>query len=147
MFWRKKSTTFIVQTDGALLADGSAVGLGVIIRNEEGQIVRWLTRRMAGMTNNEAEYAALCLALESLGQQAVQTLHIYSDSQIMVYQMRGRYQVKSEKLKRWHQRACHLARQFPQITYTYIPRERNQLADALANEALQAPLPNPQADW
>ena len=147
MFWRKKPTTFIVQTDGALLADGSAVGLGVIIRNEQGQIIRWLTRRMPGMTNNEAEYAALCLALDSFGQKEVQTLHVYSDSQIMVYQMRGRYQVKSEKLKRWHERACHLARHFSQITYSYIPRERNQLADALANEALQNPLPEPQREW
>lgn len=146
MFWRKKSTTFIIQTDGALLADGSAVGLGVIIRNQQGQIIRWLTRCVPGMTNNEAEYAALCLALESLSQKEVQTVHVYSDSQVMVYQMRGRYQVKSEKLKRWHQRACHLARRFPQISYTHIPRERNQLADALANEALQKPLPNPQAE-
>ncbi len=118
-----------------------------MVKDMSGRIVRWVSRRAAAMTNNEAEYAALCLALEVLGKEGVvQEVHVYSDSKVMVYQMRGRYRVHSLDLKRWHERACQLARLLPSVTYTHIPRERNQLADALANEALQAALPEP-AGW
>ena len=133
-----------MQTDGAMLADHSMIGLGVIVRDMKGRIIRWVHRQAASMSNNEAEYAALCLALEVLANEGAHTVHIYSDSKVMINQMRGRYQVHSANLKVWHQRACQLARRIPKVTYTHIPRERNQLADALANEALQAPLPAPR---
>lgn len=153
MFWRRKKqpqpspkpTALIVQTDGAMLADGSRIGLGVIVRNMQGQIIRWASRQAPSMTNNEAEYAALCLALELMAQEGIHTVHVYSDSKVMINQMRGYYQVHSAQLKIWHQRACQLARRIPKVTYTHIRRERNQLADALANEALQPALPPPTA--
>lgn len=139
----RHNRTYIVQSDGALTGDGSRVGLGVLIRDGHGRIIRWLSRRAQGMTNNEAEYAALCLALETLAEEQPEAVHVYSDSEIVVNQMRGRFQVHSPDLRQWHRRACQLARRIPTVTYTHIPRERNQLADALANEALQPTLPRP----
>ncbi|MFQ5858175.1 MAG: ribonuclease HI family protein [Anaerolineae bacterium] len=139
-WFNRNSRTYIVQADGALTEDGYRAGLGVLVRDERGRIVRWLSRRVKGMTNNEAEYAALCLALEALAEEQPQAVHVYSDSKTVVYQMQGRFQVHSPDLRKWHRRACQLARRIPIVTYTHIPRERNQLADALANEALQPPL-------
>ncbi len=147
MHWFKRNPenpTFVMQIDGALTASGNRAGLGVLIRDERGQIVRWLSRRTRGMTNNEVEYAALCLGLESLLQEEQpHTVHVYSDSKTVINQMRGRFQVHSPRLRTWHRRACALARRIPVVTYTHIPRARNQLADALANEALQPALPCP----
>lgn len=144
MKWlNRNNRTFIVQSDGALAGDGSRAGLGVLVRDGQGHIIRWLSRQVRGMTNNEAEYAALCLALETLIEDRPHAVHIYSDSAVVVYQMKGRFQVDSPDLRRWHRRACQLARHIPVVTYTHIPRERNQLADALANEALQPALPPP----
>lgn len=142
-WFNRNSKTYIVQSDGALTGDGSRVGLGVLIRDGHGHIIRWLSRRMPGMTNNEAEYAALCLALETLAEDRPEAVHVYSDSEIVVNQMRGYFQVHSPDLRQWHRRACQLARRIPTVTYTHIPRERNQLADALANEALLPALPVP----
>ncbi len=147
MRWpRRNNRTFIVQSDGALAGSGSRAGLGVLVRDDHGRIVRWISRSAKGMTNNEAEYAALCLALETLAEEKPRAIHVYSDSEVVVYQMQGRFQVNSPDLRRWHRRACQLARRIPLVTYTHIPRERNQLADALANEALQPALPQPIGD-
>ncbi|MBA3530536.1 MAG: ribonuclease HI family protein [Ardenticatenales bacterium] len=147
MWWRKAvmvPKVWVVQSDGALAPDGSATGLGVVVREEGGQIVRWIARRVPTLTSNAAEYAALCLALESLAAEPAPILHLYSDSEVMINQMRGRFAVHSQALRSWHQRACQLARHYPLVTYTHIPRGRNQLADALATEALLAALPVPQ---
>lgn len=147
MRWpRRRDDVYLVQADAALAADGSATGLGVIVRNARGRILRWVSRRGPGMTNNEAEYAALCLALEVLAAEKSQAVHVYSDSEIVVNQMRGRFRVNSADLRRWHHQACQLARRIPVVTFTHIPRERNRLADALANEALLPVLPVPERE-
>ncbi len=87
------------------------------------------------MNNNEAEYAALVLALETAAHLDVTRLEVLMDSEVVVNQMVGRFAVNSPRLKPWHQQACALALRFGLVRYTHIPRERNQLADALANEA------------
>lgn len=146
-WWRGRraaAPTFIVQTDAATTATRDGTGLGVLVRDEAGQIVRWACRRAPGMSNNAAEYAALCWALELLATDAPQVVHVYSDSEVLINQMRGRFRVLSAELRPWHQRASDLARRFPRVTFTHIPRERNGLADALANEALQLALPPPE---
>ena len=146
MWWREENRpVLVVQSDAALAPDGSAVGLGVVVRDGAGQLLRWLSRRGPPMTNNAAEYAALCLALEVLGHERPAAIHLYSDSEVVVNQLCGRFRVLSAELKPWHRRACALACRVPLVTFTHIPRARNQLADALATEALLAPLPAPES--
>ncbi len=86
----------------------------------------------------EAEYAALVFALERILKHRPQEVNFYLDSEVVVNQMQGVFGVHSRALKVWHVRACELARRIRKVTFTYIPRERNRLADALANEALLA---------
>ena len=57
------------------------------------------------------------------------------DSEVVVGQMTGRFAVNSPLLKPVHWAACELARNFPRVRYTHIPRGQNVLADALATEA------------
>ena len=123
-------------TDAAIGERGKATGLGAVVRQPDGKILAWVTRRMGRMTNNEAEYAALILGLETVRRFRPRKLHCFLDSEIVVGQMRGDFSVHSPALRRWHTRACAAARRFRRVTFTHIPRERNRLADALANEAL-----------
>ena len=97
----------------------------------------WRSQRTGALDNNAAEYAALALGLETARAWRPQLVHVCSDSEIVVRQMNGRFAVRSSDLRRWHSRACALARLIPRVTYTHLPRERNRLADALANEALE----------
>ena len=135
-FFRKRPQQLLIWCDGGIGDRQEGTGLGVVIRDPQGEIVGLVKKSLPPMTNNEAEYAALVLALESVKRFKPRTLHVYMDSQNVVGQMRGRYLVRSTKLKQWHAQASRLVRRFEAVTFEYIPREHNRLADALANEAL-----------
>jgi len=126
----------IAYADGATGYRNDHTGVGVVLLNRQGRILAWGNQRLNNMTNNEAEYAGLVLALEMALRLQPRQLRIHLDSEVVVGQMNGRFGVRSPRLKPWHRRACHLARRLKQVTYQHIPRKRNRLADALAHEAL-----------
>jgi len=122
-----------------LYADGSIqperAGAGLVALDKWGSVVYIANRSLPPMTNNEAEYAGLTLALEAAIALGGQFVEIRLDSEVVVYQMIGRFAVNSTALKRCHQHACVLARSLAKVRYTHIPRELNTVADALATEA------------
>jgi ribonuclease HI len=126
----------IAYADGATGHMNSHTGVGAILLTKQGQILAWGNRRLDDMTNNEAEYAGLVLALEMAAHLQPRRLRVRLDSEVVVGQMNGRCSVRSNRLKPWHRRACHLARQLKRVVYEHVPRQRNCLADALAQEAL-----------
>lgn len=133
---QRRAEYLSVYCDGGIGGSGRAAGLGVVIRDEQNEIIGLVKRSMPAMTNNEAEYAALILAMEVTRRFSPRTLHVYMDSEVVVGQMQGRFAVNSPALRRWHNQACQLTRHYGEIIFHHIPREANRLADALANEAL-----------
>lgn len=126
----------IAYADGATGHRNRHTGVGAVLLDGKGRILAWANRRLDDMTNNEAEYAGLILALELALQRHPRRLRVYLDSAVVVGQMTGRCGVRSASLQHWHRRACQLARRLSRVTYQHVPRERNRLADALAFEAL-----------
>lgn len=126
----------VAYADGAIGDGSSHTGVGAVLLNGRGRILVWGNRRLGQMTNNEAEYAGLVLALELAISLRPDRLRVYLDSEVVVGQMNGKFGVRSKGLKPWHRRACQLARQLVEVSYYHVPRQRNRLADALANEAL-----------
>src|SRR6266540_2911368 len=124
-----------VFTDGAIRPDQGVSGLAAVVRDEKGQILTWFSRRAGAMTCNEAEYAAAQFALESVSVLRPQEIHIFSDSLVMVQQMSGLAAARAPALKQAQLRLRGLLTQFQQVQFHHIPREKNRLADALANEA------------
>lgn len=61
-----------------------------------------------------------------------------SDSQLLIYQLTGRYRVKTAHLVPLHREVLAHARRFDSITYEHVRRERNTEADRLANEGVDA---------
>ena len=78
-----------VYTDGSIRPEAGASGLAAVVRDVDGQVLYLWHRRVGKMTCNEAEYAAVTLALEYLRSVKPQDVHIYSDSQVVVQQMQG----------------------------------------------------------
>jgi ribonuclease HI len=138
--FRRQPAELSIYCDGAIGDDGRGAGAGVVVRDGRNEIVGLAKRGLPPMTNNEAEYAALVLALESAGRFRPHALKIHMDSEVVVGQMQGVFAVHSPALKRWHAQACRLARRFRAVTYVHIPRDDNRLADALAAEALREAL-------
>ena len=69
-------------------------------------------------------------------EQGLDTLHIRSDSELLVKQMRGEYRVKNAGLLPLYERAKRLARDIGRVQYEHVRREFNKDADRLANEAM-----------
>jgi len=135
-----------LHTDGAIWTEnkpgqpgmGQALtGLAAIARDADGRICHWWKRQAGPMTNNEAEYAAAILGLEELHTLGVREVEVYTDSQVMVDQMQGLARVNAPNLRMPHAQLRALVASFRRVKFYHIPREHNQLADALANEALE----------
>ncbi len=89
-------------------------------------------------TNNVAEYVAAIRALEWLGAQGFEgEVLATGDSQLVVRQMRGEYEVRAEHLKAYHSHLTALTRRFRHVEFRWVPREENRVADALSKEALE----------
>lgn len=126
--------------DAAVDTLGRASGVAVVIRNAAGQILDTASCYLAGMTNNEAEYEALILGLELALARSDQAATFLVDNQVVVGQVAGCFAVRDRKLAPRHERAARLLAQLPAATLVFIPRGQNQVADALAKEALAAGL-------
>ncbi len=87
-------------------------------------------------TNNVAEYAALLAILEYATPLRPESLTIYSDSELLVRQMEGRYRVRDRRLQVLHAAARRMAEALPRVTIRHVRREKNREADALANRAM-----------
>lgn len=126
-------SNLIIYTDGSLTPEGA--GAGVVVLDVMGHVLHLENQPLEVMTNNEAEYAAVTLALQIATRLEAEVVEIRADSEVIVNQMLGHFAVKSHRLKRYHWQACQLARNFPRVRYTHIPRELNAMADTLAAEA------------
>jgi ribonuclease HI len=88
-------------------------------------------------TNNVAEYVAAIRALEWLREHGYRGRVIASgDSQLVVRQMTGEYEVRTEHLRAYHDWLARLAREFAGVEWRWLPRSRNARADALSKLAL-----------
>lgn len=115
-----------------------ATGLGVVIKDAQGHVIAWRNKVMRAVSgSNEAEYHALIFALEQVRTFSPQRVEMFSDSKLVIEQMRGYYRVNHDSLRALHRRAQELRDGFERVTFHHISRERNQLADAMAEEAVQ----------
>lgn len=129
-----------IYVDGAARGNPGESGIGVLIMDLEGnEIVRYAHYLGSNFTNNRAEYQALLHALQ-LARAHAQNLQIYSDSQLMVEQMKGNYKVKHPDLKPLYDEAQTHLRNFSKVSFTHVPREQNKIADQLANQAIDEKL-------
>jgi ribonuclease HI len=134
LIWRKHSFRLHVFTDGAIRSPGGMSGLGVVVQDDNGRILGWLARRAQPLTCNEAEYEAVIFALEQIQAWRPSTVIVFSDSRIVVDQARGLATARAPALKQQLGRLRAVASYLPSVTFQHIPRERNRLADALAND-------------
>lgn len=130
--------TLAVYTDGAIRPADGRSGLAAVAWDGPRSICAiWAGCRPA-MTNNEAEYAAACMALACLLPYRPARLTVYSDSLVLVEQMNGRAAARAPALRAAHASLHALAVRLGDVCFQHIPREHNRLADALANAVLDS---------
>ena len=123
-----------IYVDGASRGNPGQAGIGVILVVDGG--VKRLSEYIGFKTNNEAEYMALIRGLETALEMGVRDAVVYSDSQLLVQQLRGSYRVRSRRLKRLYERALELISQLASFQIIHVNRSENMEADRLANQAI-----------
>ncbi len=125
-------------TDGGARGNPGPAAYGYVLEAEDGTLLAAEGEAIGVATNNVAEYRGLLAGLTRAIELAVPEVEVRSDSQLMVKQMKGEYRVKNEALRALSIEAARLARQLDHVEYVHVMRERNELADRLVNEALDA---------
>lgn len=126
----------IFDIDGGARGNPGPAGYGVLVKDEAGQKVDELSVFLGVQTNNFAEYSGLVAALEYALEHGASGVKIYSDSELLVKQMKGEYKVKSPALLEIYREAKDLVRKLKSFEIRHVMREQNREADRLANKAM-----------
>jgi ribonuclease HI len=125
-----------LEFDGGSRGNPGPAGIGVVLRAKDGTELLTLGRFIGRATNNVAEYQALITALQKAKELGARRVTIRGDSELVVKQMKGEYRVKNEGLRGLYDEAQALLRQFAHATIDHNYRNKNALADKLANLAM-----------
>ena len=118
----------ILYVDGSAKPNPGPARIGALLQTESGAKIKALSRSIGRATNNVAEYRALLAGLEMAAAlpERPARLEVRSDSELMVRQIAGSYQVRKKELMPLRARAVELLRAFPSAVVIHIPREWNR---------------------
>ena len=126
----------VAYVDGGARGNPGPSGFGVVVQDEKGRPVAELSEYLGKQTNNYAEYSGLLAALKYAVQHGCKSLKVFSDSELMVKQIKGQYKVNNPALKELHGKARQFIGALDSFNITHVLRGRNADADRLANEAM-----------
>ena len=136
------SKHLIIHTDGGARGNPGPAAIGAVIEMD-GRVLKKISEYIGETTNNQAEYQAIHAALSFAIAAEAATVDLFSDSELVVRQLRGEYRVKNKELGPWYLKIHALTQRLDRVTWTAVPREQNLAADALVNRALDAHVGNP----
>ncbi|MBN9683215.1 MULTISPECIES: ribonuclease HI family protein [unclassified Corallococcus] len=125
-----------VYSDGAARGNPGPAGAGAVVTNTEGAVVARLGKFLGHQTNNYAEYMGLLIGLQHAKSLGAREVEVFADSELLIRQLGGRYQVKSPTLKPLFQEAQKLLATFGKVKLAHVPRAQNAEADEMSNRAI-----------
>ncbi|XP_020207600.1 uncharacterized protein LOC109792591 [Cajanus cajan] len=107
-------------------------GIGTVLISPQGKYIPITARLNFDCTNNMAEYEACALGIQAAINNGILKLKVFGDSALVIYQLRGEWEVRNPKLIPYVEHIKDLIHLLQSVIFEYIPREENQFADALA---------------
>lgn len=123
-------------SDGAARGNPGLAGAGAVLVEPSGQVVDRIGKFLGTQTNNFAEYMGLLIGLRRARELSVREVEVFADSELMLRQLGGRYQVKSASLRPLYEEALSLFNDFERVKLVHVPREMNRAADEMSNRAI-----------
>jgi len=117
--------------DGGSRGNPGEAGIGVYVAG-----VARIAEYLGTATNNFAEYSALLTAVRFAVFTRCNELTIYADSELVVKQITGEYQVRNENIRPLYDSAKRWISLIPRFSIQHVRRENNKEADKLANQAM-----------
>ncbi len=133
---RDTRNEIIAYIDGGSRGNPGPAAAGFTLADSAGTQLQAKAFFLGQATNNVAEYTSLVKALEAAKQIGAEQLTVFSDSELLVRQINGQYKVKSELIRPFFRQAISLLGEFKNWRVRHIPREKNEQADELVNQAL-----------
>lgn len=137
---KAKKNKILVHIDGGSRGNPGPSAIGVVIDYDGRQ--KTYGENIGEGTNNQAEYKAVIFALKKIPQLVSKAkakesyVEIHSDSQLLVEQVSGFYKIKEPGIQKLFLEFWNLRTEFKSVLVTYVPRDKNKLADKLVNQAL-----------
>ena len=128
----------VIYADGAARGNPGPAGIGIVIEDERGRVLKELSQFAGQKTNNQAEYIALIQGLAAAAEYQAEAILVRLDSELLVRQLRGEYKVKSPLLKPLRNKVQKLLARYKVVGIEHIERQYNRAADRLANRAIDA---------
>lgn len=123
-----------IYIDGGSKGNPGPSAIGIVFRTPEGAEIWSKAKDIGHGTNNQAEYTALVEALKAAKRFHPNSIKVFSDSKLLVNQMNHVYKIKNDSIKELFLDAWNRVIDYKgKVTFTHIPREQNQEADALTN--------------
>ena len=123
-------------TDGGSRGNPGESACAYAICKMDGTVVEKSGYYIGIATNNQAEYYGFKSGLERCRDLGIDEINLYSDSELVVNQMNGKYKVKNQELAPLNQEVKELVDSFEKVIITHIPRELNKITDSEVNRIL-----------
>ncbi|GAU48966.1 hypothetical protein TSUD_188130 [Trifolium subterraneum] len=107
-------------------------GIGAIIVTPKGAHIPFTARLQFDCTNNIAEYEACIMDIEEAIDLRIKNIDIYGDSALVINQIKGEWETRHAGLIPYRDYARRLLTFFNKVELHHIPRDENQMADAMA---------------
>jgi ribonuclease HI len=141
----EKNDWISAHCDGGARGNPGPAGYGALIQDANGMVIAELSEFLGIRTNNYAEYSGLLGCLQFALDNDHPRLRVVSDSELMVKQIQGKYQVKSPDLKPLYEEAKRRIAKLEKFEISHALRHKNKDADRLANEAMDRGTKRPHA--
>jgi ribonuclease HI len=128
----------VVHSDGGARGNPGPAAIGVVVLDENSNVLETFSQYVGEQTNNTAEYLGLVKALQLATKFTTQEVHVFMDSELVINQVNGTYKLKAVHLQPFLFEVKRLEGQFARVVYTHVLRQHQiqSQADALVNEAL-----------
>lgn len=134
--FRSATPRLRVYSDGAARGNPGPSGAGAVLVEPSGQVVAKVGKFLGHQTNNYAEYMGLLIGLKHAKALGAKEIEVFADSELLIRQLGGRYQVKSPSLRPLYEEAVRLLNDFSRVKLVHVPREMNAAADEMSNRAI-----------
>jgi ribonuclease HI len=132
------SEKVVVNFDGGSRGNPGPAAIAAVATDPSGKVLGERSERIGEATNNVAEYRAVLLGIELAKELGAGALELVGDSKLVVEQVRGNWKVKQEHLRPLHEEVTKALGSHGNWSIRHVRREKNERADELLNEALDA---------
>ena len=110
-------------------------GIGAVLISPEEYHCPFTAKLNFDCTNNVVEYESCMMGIQAAIETKIKKLEVYGDSALFIYQLKSEWKTRDSKLVSYYMFIKELIKQFEEISFEHLPREKNYMADALATLA------------